>query len=201
MIIWINGAFGSGKTTTAIEIKRRLKGCFLYDPEGIGYFLRKNMPKEIWIGDDFQNEILWRNFNYEIIKNIALKYEGVIIIPMTIYNTQYYEEIVEKIIGLNIRVDHYILGASKETIMKRLKKRFEKGEWAKSKIEICINGFDILRKRKESKYIDTDEKSIEEVVKIIEEQSKINLIEDKSPKIINEIRRIIRLIKFIKVFG
>ena len=58
MIIWINGAFGSGKTTTAIEIERRLKNSFLYDPENIGYFLRRNMPKEIWAVDDFQDETL-----------------------------------------------------------------------------------------------------------------------------------------------
>ena len=38
MIIWINGAFGSGKTQVAHELKRRLENSFIYDPEQIGYF-------------------------------------------------------------------------------------------------------------------------------------------------------------------
>ena len=85
MIIWINGAFGSGKTQTAFEINRRLENSYVYDPENIGYFFRRNMPKEI-IQGNFQDQILWRTFNYEIIKNIYEKYNGTIIIPMTIYN-------------------------------------------------------------------------------------------------------------------
>ncbi|MDR2177190.1 MAG: tunicamycin resistance protein, partial [Treponema sp.] len=64
MIIWINGAFGSGKTQTSFEINRRLKNSFVYDPENIGYFFRRNMPKEITEGN-FQDQILWRTFNYE----------------------------------------------------------------------------------------------------------------------------------------
>ena len=48
MILWINGAFGSGKTTTAYELHRRLKPLsYVYDPENVGYFLRKNEP--IWL--------------------------------------------------------------------------------------------------------------------------------------------------------
>jgi hypothetical protein len=33
MIIWINGAFGSGKTTTAGLVTKRLDGAKLFDPE------------------------------------------------------------------------------------------------------------------------------------------------------------------------
>lgn len=47
MIIWLNGAFGSGKTTCAFELNRRLPNSFVYDPENIGYFIRNNTPKEI----------------------------------------------------------------------------------------------------------------------------------------------------------
>lgn len=44
MIIWINGAFGSGKTQTAYELHRRLDGSYVYDPENAGYFIRENLP-------------------------------------------------------------------------------------------------------------------------------------------------------------
>jgi hypothetical protein len=47
MIIWIICAFGSGKTQTAFELNRRLENSYVYDPENIGYFFRRNMPGEI----------------------------------------------------------------------------------------------------------------------------------------------------------
>lgn len=40
MIIWINGAFGSGKTNTAYELKRRIPNAFVYDPEEAGFLVR-----------------------------------------------------------------------------------------------------------------------------------------------------------------
>lgn len=30
MIIWLNGAFGSGKTQTAYELHRRLRNSYIY---------------------------------------------------------------------------------------------------------------------------------------------------------------------------
>ena len=36
MVIWLNGAFGAGKTQTAYELHRRLPDSFVYDPENAG---------------------------------------------------------------------------------------------------------------------------------------------------------------------
>ena len=44
MIIWLNGAFGAGKTQTAYELRRRLPGSYVYDPENAGFFIRDNLP-------------------------------------------------------------------------------------------------------------------------------------------------------------
>ncbi|MDR0719656.1 MAG: AAA family ATPase, partial [Treponema sp.] len=177
MILWINGAFGSGKTQTAFEINRRLDNSYVYDPENIGYFFRRNMPKEI-IQGNFQDQILWRTFNYEIIKNMYSKYNGHIIVPMTIYDKNYFEEIIGKLLKENVVIDHYILGASRETLLKRLSKRHEKKDsWAAKHIDICIRGFDELKEK--SIYIDTNELSINEVVETIAKRSNIKLRDDK----------------------
>jgi cytidylate kinase len=198
MIIWINGAFGSGKTQTAFEINRRLENSYVYDPENIGYFFRRNMPKEI-IQGNFQDQILWRTFNYEIIKNIYAKYTGIIIIPMTIYDKNYFDEIIGKLLRENIKIDHYILGADKETIIKRLSKRFDgKQSWAAKQIDICINGFNELKDK--SIYIDTNELNIYEVVNIIAERSKLKLLEDRNIEIIKKIKRTVVQMKHIKLF-
>ena len=199
MIIWINGAFGSGKTQTAFEINRRLENSFVYDPEKIGYFFRRNMPKQI-IQGNYQDQILWRTFNYEIIKNIYTKYSGKIIIPMTIYNKNYFEEIIGKLLKDGIKIDHYILGANKETIKKRLSKRFGgKNSWASKQIDICINGFKELMDK--SIYIDTEKLNIYEVVKVIAEKSNLKLLEDNSIEIIKKIKRKIVQINNIRLFG
>jgi hypothetical protein len=44
MIIWINGAFGGGKTTLAEELHRRLPDALPFDPEYVGYILRRWAP-------------------------------------------------------------------------------------------------------------------------------------------------------------
>lgn len=49
MIIWLNGAFGAGKTQTAYELRRRLPGSYVYDPENAGFFIRDNLPPA-WSG-------------------------------------------------------------------------------------------------------------------------------------------------------
>jgi thymidylate kinase len=200
-IIWINGAFGSGKTQTAFEINRRLENSFVYDPEHIGYFLRRNMPTEILDKNDFQNEILWRQFNYKIIKYIALKYSGIIIIPMTLYVIDYYEEIIEKLLLDKIIIDHYILGATKETIIKRLKKRGDgKNRWALDKIDKCIEGFEEIKSKYCCSYINTNNMNINAVVKLIEEKSNIKLLEERNPEIIKKIKKMLIQIKHIRIF-
>ena len=39
MIIWLNGAFGAGKTTTATELASLMPGARICDPEIVGYLL------------------------------------------------------------------------------------------------------------------------------------------------------------------
>jgi hypothetical protein len=39
LIIWLNGAFGSGKTTLTRELHRRLPDAVIFDPEYVGYGL------------------------------------------------------------------------------------------------------------------------------------------------------------------
>ena len=57
MIIWINGAFGAGKTTLAEELSRRLSEAVLFDPEYVGYLLRHWVPVPT---GDFQDLPSWR---------------------------------------------------------------------------------------------------------------------------------------------
>jgi hypothetical protein len=57
VIVWLNGTFGCGKTTTAAELCPLIPSSRLFDPETVGYMLRSNL------GDrpvpDFQHRPPW----------------------------------------------------------------------------------------------------------------------------------------------
>ncbi|WP_062110600.1 AAA family ATPase [Bacillus niameyensis] len=175
MIIWINGTFGSGKTTAAYELQRRIKDSFVYDPERFGYVLMANIPKEIAKGD-FQDYPLWREANFQLLKQLALEYKGAIIVPMTLTNERYFEEIVGKLRDVGIIVHHFTLTASKPTIEKRLKKRFEgKKSWAYQQMEGRLKS---LEDEKFKEHLQTDSMSVEEVVEAIARGSGLDLLPD-----------------------
>jgi uridine kinase len=44
LIIWLNGAFGSGKTTLTGELHRRIPDAVVFDPEDVGYVLMQAVP-------------------------------------------------------------------------------------------------------------------------------------------------------------
>ncbi|HEV2256154.1 MAG TPA: hypothetical protein VGS06_23645 [Streptosporangiaceae bacterium] len=43
MIIWLNGTFGCGKTSTAAELHLLVPSSRVFDPETVGYMLRPNL--------------------------------------------------------------------------------------------------------------------------------------------------------------
>ncbi len=195
MIIWINGAFGSGKTQTAFELHRRLPNSFVYDPENIGFYIRKNIPNEL-NKRDFQNYTIWREFNFSMLKYISKEYNGIIIVPMTIVNSQYFNEIIENLRNDGIEVKHFVLRASKETLLKRLKSRGDgKNSWSAQQIDRCLEG---LSNEIFKKHIDTDNLSIEQVVHEIALQSNINLLPDNRTKIRKLYDRVMIKLKHIR---
>ncbi|MEW5633210.1 ATP/GTP-binding protein, partial [Streptomyces hydrogenans] len=61
MIVWINGAFGAGKSGTARELVGLIPHSTLYDPEATGAALRRLLPAERLAGvDDYQDLPIWR---------------------------------------------------------------------------------------------------------------------------------------------
>ena len=192
MIIWLNGAFGAGKTQTAYELKRRIPDSFIYDPEQIGFFINRNIPKEMSKGD-FQNHHIWRELNYKTLKYIDDEYKGIIIVPMTIVNPQYYEEIVGKLRDDGVMVNHYVLWATKETLQQRLRSRGEKkNSWGEQQIDRCMLG---LSDSIFDNHIGTDELTIERVAETIAAKLDIPLHKDNRNPFKKRLDRIIMQIK------
>lgn len=166
MIVWINGAFGSGKTSTAHALKARIEGSVIFDPENTGFYLRDNMPPPM-VTPDFQDMPLWRAVNFRVMEAMAENYEGTIIVPMTLVDIDYYKEIVWKLIENGKAVTPVTLLASKETLEKRLMQRGEEeGSWAHQQIDRCCRA---LAGEVFQRHIHTDDLSIDQVCdKIIE---------------------------------
>ena len=198
MIIWINGAFGSGKTTAAFELRRRIKNSCVYDPENAGYFIRENSPDILKKGD-FQDFELWREINYKMLKLMSENYTGLIIAPMTLVNPEYYEDIIGKLRDDGIEVRHFILYASKETIVKHLKfrsfGRIKNESFAVQAIDRCMDSFDNYITEEK---IFTDGKSPDDIVAEIAVKAMIKLEPDRRPKIKKIFDRYFTLFRHIR---
>lgn len=165
MIIWLNGCFGVGKTETANRLHSLLENSHIYDPEQVGYFLWDNFPDTLKRKGDFQDIEIWRSLNYQIIKYMYQNYDGHIIIPMTIVNAEYYNQIIGKLQRDGIEIKHFILYAPKETIVDRLMGRGEGSDsWAEQQIDRCMNAY---RSEITGEMIDTSKLSVEGVADYI----------------------------------
>lgn len=196
LIIWINGAFGAGKTTTCFELSRRLPNSFVYDPENVGYFIRKNVPKSILKGD-FQDHTIWREMNYSMLQTICNDYDGIIIVPMTIVNPKYFDEIITKLRSNGVEVKHFALLASRETLLKRLRSRGDhKNSWPARQIDRCMAS---LSQELFEQHIQTDNLTTEQIIELIAEACNIELQPDHRSAVKKKIDRWMNQLKHIRI--
>ncbi len=66
-VIWLNGAFGVGKTTVARALAAELTDALIADPEDIGRMLRKVVPAAVRTSD-FQDIPSWRRLTVATIE-------------------------------------------------------------------------------------------------------------------------------------
>jgi adenylylsulfate kinase-like enzyme len=118
MMIWINGAFGAGKTTLAEELHRRLPDALAFDPEYVGYILRLWVPAPE--SEDFQDIPLWRKLVAEFAIGMSAAYGRALIIPMTLVNPAYREEIFGLISTAGEHILHVFLDVPPEELHRRV---------------------------------------------------------------------------------
>ncbi len=179
MIVWINGAFGAGKTSVAYELSRRLPGSHVYDPEQVGYFIRKNAPKELSKGD-FQDIPVWREMNYQMLRLLTDTHPGDLIVPMTLVHPDYFDEIVSRLRRDGAQLRHFILEAGKETLLRRLKRRSLRGVLGKENFAIdaidrCLGAFDTVITGEK---IDTEHSDVRAVAELIAQRCGLALVPD-----------------------
>jgi hypothetical protein len=132
VIVWINGAFGAGKTTVARALVARWRGAMLFDPEIVGFVLGRLPPHH---RGDFQDLPSWRRWTVRLV-GLATRVRPHIVVPMTLVNRDYFQEVVETLRARH-HVRHFTLIAPPEVLRERLRARGSGGGWGEQQIERC----------------------------------------------------------------
>jgi AAA domain len=120
VIIWINGAFGAGKTTLAGELMRRMPEAVLFDPEYVGYILREWVPVPT---GDFQDLPSWRELVIETALALRRHHAETLIVPMTLINDAYAGQILDGIRQRGEEVIHVFLDLDADVLRQRINDR------------------------------------------------------------------------------
>jgi AAA domain len=118
VIVWLNGTFGCGKTTTAAELRSLIPSSRLFDPEAVGYMLRPNLADHPV--SDFQHWPPWRSLVVATATELARFTGQHLIAPQTILTRAYLEQIFAGLREAGLRVFHVLLDADEEILRQRI---------------------------------------------------------------------------------
>ncbi|MDH6109100.1 8-oxo-dGTP pyrophosphatase MutT (NUDIX family) [Kitasatospora sp. MAP12-15] len=121
MIVWVNGTFGAGKTSTCRELVELLPGSTLYDPEQVGYALRQLLPTQrLAQVKDFQDLPSWRRLVPEVATALLTEVPGPLVVPMTLLREDYRDEIFGSLAARGLPVHHFVLHAEETILRERI---------------------------------------------------------------------------------
>ncbi|MBC3987667.1 NUDIX domain-containing protein [Streptomyces sp. AC563] len=124
MIVWLNGTFGVGKTSTAREVCELLPDSTFFDPELIGGGLRAMLPsKRLAEVGDYQDLPSWRRLVVDTAAALLAEVGGVLVTPMTLLRQDYRDEIFGGLASRRIPVQHILLHAEETILRERIEGR------------------------------------------------------------------------------
>ncbi|WP_406059460.1 AAA family ATPase [Streptomyces sp. NBC_01077] len=195
MLLWINGPFGGGKTQTAYELRRRLPGSVVCDPEHVGFGLHRTLPPAL--RGDFQDLRAWRQGVYEVLDltlRRAVDLPGPVIVPMTLVEPAYFEELVGRLRTVHgvDRVHHFALLAPRETVLKRLAERglgrgLKRESFAVSKLDLCLER---LNGPEFAHHIRTDRLTVPQVADEVARTAGLRIEPNRDGRLRHRLRRV-----------
>ncbi len=134
-VVLINGAFGVGKSTVASAFHQRVKGSRMYDPERIGYVLRRLphwFPGSAAKLDDYRTSPVWRALNIFFMR-LHARVARPLIVPVSL-DLELLDVLRRALTSGGCRVVHVCLVAPEATVRERLATRgvsptSSEGEW------------------------------------------------------------------------
>jgi hypothetical protein len=180
MIVLINGSFGVGKTTVARLLVDRIPQSILFDPEIIGFVLRR-LPRFVPLdgrgSDDYQDIALWRRLASLMPALLDKIGRRNVIVPMAFSNLDYLSQVRSGFARYAIPVHHFCLTASLTVVQSRLLNRgldpnSAEGRWVFSKAAYCCR---VHSAPEFAEHVMTDERLPEDIANDI--QGRINFLE------------------------
>ncbi|HVF47166.1 MAG TPA: hypothetical protein VNA17_06345 [Pyrinomonadaceae bacterium] len=123
MIVLLNGSFGVGKATVARHLQEKLDKTSIFNPEQVGLLLsRVGVPLHFVKSetDDFQDIPQWRRLTVEGVRLWRHVLRRNVIVPMTIANPEYFDEIRSGLVQIDPDLRLFCLMAELQTIKTRL---------------------------------------------------------------------------------
>jgi hypothetical protein len=117
VIVWINGPFGVGKTTLTKELCRRDRRVRAFDPERIGWVLKRTVG--LLRPGDYQDLPAWRSAT---VTAAAWQARGAdpLIVPMTVLRAPVLRELIDGLRGRGHEVRHLLLDVSAPVLIERV---------------------------------------------------------------------------------
>ncbi|MEY9938569.1 broad-specificity NMP kinase [Streptacidiphilus sp. MAP5-52] len=143
MIVFVNGPFGVGKSTTVRLLAADLPKALVIDPEKIGHMLWSQLPEDLR-EEEFELEPTWPALTRCLIDQAADAYKRTVLVPMTIARPQVFTQIVGALRKDGHDVRHFALLADADTIRDRLRARGEGPDkwgqlsWEGLQVERCL---------------------------------------------------------------
>jgi chloramphenicol 3-O-phosphotransferase len=120
-ILLLNGAYGVGKTTVAKRLRAWMRHSALFDPEIVGYVLRRlprGVPGSARDLDDYRSSSTWRNATIGLAAMLS-RAARPLIVPMTL-DRELLDSFRDALTSRRCRVEHVCLVASPATVNARL---------------------------------------------------------------------------------
>jgi predicted kinase len=127
VIIWLNGTFGVGKTSTAQRLAAMVPGSRVFDPEAVGQMLRGVLVDRP-VGD-FQDWAAWRPLVAASLIEITRMTGQHVVVPQTVLKREYFDQIFAQLRAAELDTFHVVLDAADAVLRNRIEISDEAREW------------------------------------------------------------------------
>ena len=118
MIVWVNGAYGAGKTSACRELTGLLPGSVLFEPDAVEALLRATLPPgRLAEVTDLPELPAWRRLVTETAAALADETAGPVLVPVTLLRQEHRDEIFGSLAARGRAVHHVVLDPV-ETILR-----------------------------------------------------------------------------------